>query len=80
MTLEKLIGCSADELEKMSPEDLVNWFSPLLRITRPELYAQERKRPTAKQQELLSPEEVAKKESIKSILADLGVDLTDFDV
>lgn len=37
MTLEQLLECSADELEKMSYEELAKHFEPYLKITRPEL-------------------------------------------
>jgi len=37
MTIEKLLQCSADELEKMSDEELYKYFEPFLKFTRPEL-------------------------------------------
>ena len=37
MTLEKLLECNASELEKMSNEELLKYFEPYLKFTRPEL-------------------------------------------
>ena len=36
MTIETLIGCSADELERMSDAELLEHFKPYLNVTRPE--------------------------------------------
>lgn len=35
MTIEKLLGLSTDELEKLSREDLSKYFADLLPLTRP---------------------------------------------
>lgn len=37
MTLEKLLGKTADELDAFSDEQLIDWFKPMFIITRPEL-------------------------------------------
>ncbi len=37
MTIEEILDCSADELEKMTDEDLLKHFSQYLSVTRPEL-------------------------------------------
>lgn len=36
MTIEQLVGCSADELEKMTDKQLMEYFAPYLDVTRPE--------------------------------------------
>lgn len=36
MTIEQLIGCDADTLEKMSDQDLLQHFEKYLNVTRPE--------------------------------------------
>ena len=40
MTLEKLLQCSADELEKMTTKELEEFFKPYLQFTRPEMVTQ----------------------------------------
>lgn len=42
MTIEALLECSADELEKMSDAELLNHFTPFLMVTRPDLAMKER--------------------------------------
>lgn len=37
MTIEDLIGMSADELEKMTDKQLEDYFAPYLCVTRPDL-------------------------------------------
>ena len=37
MTIEEILDCSADELEKMTDEELLKHFSTYLNVTRPEL-------------------------------------------
>lgn len=72
MTIDKLLEMSASELEKLKGEDLVKYFSPYLSITRPEM-AKRASTPSPRQTTLqISPEEAAKKQKIKDILADLG--------
>lgn len=36
MTIEQIVNCSADELEKMSDEELLKHFDQYLNVTRPE--------------------------------------------
>lgn len=36
MTIEKLLGMSADELDKLTEAELKAYFAPYLNITRPE--------------------------------------------
>lgn len=80
MTIEELLECSADKLEKMSTEQLLQWFGPKLKITRPELARLERCPSKARQMTLgndLSPEEQVKKNKVRDILADLGMSADD---
>lgn len=42
MTIEALLECSADELEKMSDAELLNHFTPFLMVTRPDLAMKQR--------------------------------------
>lgn len=44
MTLEKLLGMSANELESMTEAQLKEYFSPYLKYTRPELAAQQQQK------------------------------------
>lgn len=37
MTIEQLLECSADQLEKMTEAELLQHFAPYLTVTRPEL-------------------------------------------
>jgi len=37
MTLEQLLDCNADELEKLTDSQLNEFFSPFYNVTRPEL-------------------------------------------
>lgn len=41
MTIEELLNCSADQLEKMSDAELEAHFAPYLNVTRPERVIQE---------------------------------------
>ncbi len=36
MTIEQLLNCSAEKLEKMTDAELLAWFAPMLHITRPD--------------------------------------------
>jgi len=36
VTIEELLGMSADELDKLTPEQRANYFDPFLNITRPD--------------------------------------------
>lgn len=37
MTLERLLEFDIDKLEKMSNDELLEYFKPMLKVTRPEL-------------------------------------------
>lgn len=36
MTIEQIIGCTADELDKMTEQQKMAYFAPYLDVTRPE--------------------------------------------
>lgn len=78
MTIESLLGLSASELEQLKGPDLLKWFGDRLPITRPELAKKNEPRP--RQLSLLSPEEQAKKQKIKDILDELGIDSDDMNL
>ena len=39
MTIEELLECDADTLEKMTDQQLLEYFTPYLKVTRPEMVA-----------------------------------------
>jgi hypothetical protein len=43
MTISELLGSSADQLDKLTPQQLNEWFEPYLKVTRPELAIKEHK-------------------------------------
>ena len=45
MTIEELLKCSADELEKMSDAEITRWFEPMFSVTRPEVAAKQSPQP-----------------------------------
>lgn len=74
MTIEQLLECSADQLEKMSDADLLKHFEPYRKITRPEFAEKpvvNSKRVTNGPVKLFD----AKKAKANAILAQLGIDL-----
>lgn len=75
MTLEKLLNCSAAELEKMSDAELAKHCEPFLKITRPELAPKPDKQ-TARRVNGKDFEERAKLGKAKDILSRFG--MTDF--
>lgn len=82
MTFEELLECDAPKLEKITTEELLAWFGPRLKISRPELARQERKSSSSskgQQLSFLSPEEQAKKNKVKDILAELGMSSLEID-
>ena len=70
MTHEEILNCSADKLEKMTDEQLLEWYKPYLNITRPEL---------ADKPVKSSPRSVNtntyKRSKVNGILQNLGLDL-----
>jgi len=71
MTIEQLCECSADELEKMSDEQLLQHFQKYLNVTRPEIARMERTTSVVSR-----PVEVLteKKKNMLALLAAEGVD------
>lgn len=74
MTLEQLLDCSADVLEKMTDTELLAHFEPFLKVTRPELAEKPRAKVENKQSvmQFMSPEKKAK----LAALAAEGVDVS----
>lgn len=82
MTIESLLDCSADELEKLSDSELEKILSPFFQVTRPELGAQKKGTSTSKTvTSLKAPKTAAdweKQEKIKlamDMARQLGVNL-----
>lgn len=70
MTIEQLLDCSADELEKMTDAQLNEYFSPFFQVTRPELA------PKPQQQRKFEPVvDFATKQKVAQ-LASLGIDVS----
>lgn len=69
MTIEQLLECDAETLEKMSDEELLKYFQKYLNVTRPEQAV----RATPKQSTYVEPMTDKKKELL-AILAANGVD------
>lgn len=82
MTIEQLLGMGADEIEKLKPDQLIAYFGDKLSITRPELAQQESRKSTKTptQMTFLSPEEQAKKQKIKDIMLEMGIDTSDMEL
>lgn len=74
MTLEEILGLPADELEKITDKQWLEFIEPYLKVTRPELAEkpkQNKSRP-ASARESLSEQ---KKKRAQGLLASLGIDL-----
>jgi len=54
MTLEELLDASADQIESMTDEQLLEFFRPCLQVTRPELAP---RKVSSQSDSLVSPEE-----------------------
>lgn len=70
MTIEQFLGLSSEEMHKISDEELLNHFGPLLKITRPlenKDYAEQK--PTKEKKPRKTKE--SKEEKINAILAKL---------
>jgi hypothetical protein len=67
--LEEICNCSADELEKMTDQQLLEWFKPMLDISRPE-----RATAVAKKQEQKMVQSNPKLAAGLKLLEGLGVD------
>ena len=71
MTLDQLLECSADELEKMTDAQLLEHFKPFLDVTRPERARVAKSKTQHTPAVFMTP---AKKKSL-SVLAGLGIDI-----
>lgn len=75
MTLEEVLDCSAEQLEKMSDVELLKHFQQYLVVTRPELAAKQPRKETNnhyEKPEPISPERQKKLE----LLASMGIDVS----
>lgn len=70
MTIQELLGCDADTLEKMSDKELEAIFAPFLDVTRPDR--------VMKQERVNKPiKSNSQNEALKKMAA-MGVDITNF--
>jgi len=77
MTFEKLLECSAAQLESMSDKELAEHLEPYLKFTKPEFIekpTQSTKR-SVSSGDYVSQEKQAKKAKAQDILQQLGIDL-----
>jgi hypothetical protein len=72
MSIDEMVGLSADQLEKLSDEQLLEYFKPYLDVTRPERAKREKQKETKLIQVQLSPQ----KQAALKALAESGVDLS----
>ena len=70
MTHEEILQCSASQLEAMTDAELLKWYEPYLKITRPELA----EKPTPGKRVVVN-QNIVKKGRVNAILANLGLDL-----
>lgn len=70
MTIEELLECSPEILEKMSDAELLKHFEPFLNVTRPERIVKKATKTEVK--EYISP---ARQKAL-DFLADSGIDLS----
>jgi len=73
MTIEQILDCSADQLEALTDEQLLEYFKPFLNVTRPEL-APKKERSSLSQGTLMpiNTKTIAAAEQLKS----LGIDVS----
>lgn len=75
MTLEELLGKSAAELEVMTDKELLEYFQPVLHITRPELCS----KPTKNEPRRISSTQTngfnSKKQKALAMARELGIEL-----
>ena len=69
MTHEEILQCSASQLEAMSDAELLKYYEPYLKITRPELA----EKPVNNKRVVSSS--IVKKGRVNAILENLGLDL-----
>ena len=74
MTIEEYLGKSADEIEKFSDAELLEYFKDQLKITRPELAARPVKSTIRQSNEPTARDRINR---AKDIAAQFGLDLDD---
>lgn len=72
MTIEEIVECDADTLEKMSDEELLKHFQKYLTVTRPELAVKPSTKKSTEPAIYISPQ---KQEALR-LLAESGVDIS----
>lgn len=80
MTLEQLLECDAATLKSFSDKQLLEYFSPYLKVTRPEL-AEKPKKPAQQAVKTYQPQPVRtlspqKQRALELLAADGDVDMT----
>ena len=70
MTLEQLLEMDADTLSKMSDEELLKHFEPMLSVTRPDRAPKRQSTNTVKVVEYISPQ----KQQMLDLLKSAGLD------
>lgn len=78
MTIEKLLNCSADELQKMTNEQLLTYFEPYLKVTRPDLAMKDAKERGIKTPRLYKQDSIdAKMQKAMDIAKKFGINMND---
>jgi hypothetical protein len=72
MTIEKLLQCDAATLESFTNEQLLEWFKPMLVVTRPELAVKPEKQ-SSKQR--VQYENNSKKDKAFELLKSMGINV-----
>lgn len=72
MTIEQIVECSAEQLEKMSDEELLEHFKKYLDVTRPERITRKQ---TTMYQEPVAPVSIEKKNALLKA-EELGIDMS----
>ena len=73
MTIEQLVGKSAAELKAMSDEDVLKYFEPYLKFTRPDLA--EKPQPNNKRSIEKPTRELKNRDILAGLLGSMGVSL-----
>lgn len=78
MTIEEILNCSADQLEKMTDAELLQHFAPYLNVTRPDLAAKpERKSSAGNKDRSSAPSLDDKMAKAMAIMKNMGMDFGD---
>jgi hypothetical protein len=72
MTIDEIVGLTAEQIAAMSDEELLKHFNPFLDITRPERVRQVKQKEMKIEQIVLSPQ----KQAALAMLKESGVDLS----